>query len=107
MKGYRCYFMSGGSIQAVQTYECADDVEVILKGSASLESKPDHQAIEIGEGQWAASPEMNLQNKQRGISTGSIASLNEGAQSAGSHMILGHYVLPLTNGQGAIATLHA
>ena len=47
---YRCYLMSGETIQAVQTYECADDAEVILKASALLDSKPQHAAVEIWEG---------------------------------------------------------
>ena len=42
--------MSGDAIQAVQTYECADDAEVMLKASALLESKPEHPAIEIWQG---------------------------------------------------------
>jgi hypothetical protein len=42
--------MSGENIQAVQNHECADDAEVILKGWALLEAKPEHQAIEIWEG---------------------------------------------------------
>ena len=42
--------MSGDSIHAVQTFECADDAEVILKGWSLLEAKPEHQAIEIWEG---------------------------------------------------------
>ena len=50
MTGYRCYFMSGDSIPAAQTFECADDAEVILKGWGLLETKPEHQAIEIWEG---------------------------------------------------------
>jgi hypothetical protein len=48
--GYRCYMMSGDNIQAVQTYECANDAEVILKANALLESKPQHSALEIWEG---------------------------------------------------------
>jgi hypothetical protein len=50
MQRYRCYLMRGEHIQAVQTYECADDAEVILKAGALLESKPEHPAIEIWEG---------------------------------------------------------
>jgi hypothetical protein len=50
VSGYRCYLMSGETIQAVQTYECADDVEVILKAKALLDSKPQHPAVEIWEG---------------------------------------------------------
>jgi hypothetical protein len=42
--------MSGDGIQAVQTFECADDAEVILKGWSLLEAKPEHPAIEIWEG---------------------------------------------------------
>jgi len=48
--GYRCYFMSGEHIQAVQNFECADDAEVILKAGALLKSKPEHPGIEIWEG---------------------------------------------------------
>lgn len=47
---YRCYLISGQNIQAVRTYECADDAEVILKASALLDSKPEHPAVEIWEG---------------------------------------------------------
>ena len=50
MSGYRCLLMSGGTIQAVKTYECADDAEVILKANALLDSKPEHPAVEIWEG---------------------------------------------------------
>jgi len=42
--------MSGDTIQAVHTYECDDDSEVILKASALLDSKPEHPAIEIWQG---------------------------------------------------------
>ena len=42
--------MSGENMQAVQTYECADDAEVILKASSLLDSKPEHQSVEIWEG---------------------------------------------------------
>jgi hypothetical protein len=48
--GYRCFLMSGDKIQAVQTLECADDAEVILRARAILDSKPQHAAIEIWEG---------------------------------------------------------
>ena len=48
--GYRCFLMSGDKIQVVQTYECADDAEVILKAKALLDSKPEHPAVEIWEG---------------------------------------------------------
>ena len=50
MIGYRCLLMSGETIQAVQTYECANDAEVILKARALLDSKPEHPAVEIWEG---------------------------------------------------------
>ena len=50
MQRYRCYLMSGEHIQAVQTYECADDAEVILKAGTLLKSKPEHPAIEIWKG---------------------------------------------------------
>jgi len=50
VSGYRCYLMSGENMQAVQTYECADDADVILKASALLDSKPAHQSAEIWEG---------------------------------------------------------
>ena len=49
--GYRCYLMSGETIQAVQNLECADDAEVMLKARALLDSKPQHGAIEIWQGQ--------------------------------------------------------
>jgi hypothetical protein len=42
--------MSGEHIQAVQSFECADDVEVILKSSALLNSQSKHPAAEIWEG---------------------------------------------------------
>jgi hypothetical protein len=48
--GYRCYFMSGEHIQAVQNFECTDDAEVILKSSTLLDSHPEHRAVEIWEG---------------------------------------------------------
>ena len=50
MSEYRCFLMSGESIQAVQAYECANDAEVILKAKALLDSKPQHAAVEIWEG---------------------------------------------------------
>ena len=50
VKGYRCYLMSGGNIQAVQIFECANDAEVILKANELLASKPQHPAVEIWEG---------------------------------------------------------
>ena len=50
MSGYRCFLMSGDKIQAVQTYECADDAEVILKARALLDSKPAHPSIDVWEG---------------------------------------------------------
>ena len=49
MPGYRCYFMTGDAIHAVQIFECADDPEVILRATALLDSKPEHH-IEIWEG---------------------------------------------------------
>ena len=49
MSGYRCYVMSGENMQVVQTYECADDAEVILKANALLDSKPEHPTVEIWE----------------------------------------------------------
>jgi hypothetical protein len=55
VSGYRCFLMSGETIQAVQTYECADDAEVILKAKTLLDSKPEHAAVEIWEGKrWVA-----------------------------------------------------
>jgi hypothetical protein len=48
--GYRCFLMSGDKIQAVQTYECANDAEVVLKARDLLDSKPQHPAVEIWEG---------------------------------------------------------
>ena len=50
MADYRCYLMSGDNFQAVQTYECANDAEVILKATALLDSKPEHQTVEIWQG---------------------------------------------------------
>ena len=47
MSGYRCLLMSGETIQTVQNFECADDAEVILQASALLDSKPEHQSVEI------------------------------------------------------------
>ncbi len=47
---YRCYFMSGDAIQAVQVFECADDAAVVSKASALLDAKPQHPAIEIWQG---------------------------------------------------------
>jgi hypothetical protein len=44
---YRCFLVSGERIRSVQVLECADDAEVGLKATALLESKPDHQGIEI------------------------------------------------------------
>lgn len=46
---YRCFLVSGERIQSVQSLECADDAEVLRKGAALLDSKPEHQAIEIWE----------------------------------------------------------
>jgi hypothetical protein len=42
--------MSGEHSRAVQTYECADDAEVILKAWTLVESHPEHQNVEIWEG---------------------------------------------------------
>ena len=50
MPGYRCYFMSGEHMHAVQSFECADDTEVILKSTALLNSQSKHPAVEIWEG---------------------------------------------------------
>lgn len=47
---YRCYLMSGEKIQTVQTFECTDDAEVILKATALLNAHPEHQSVEIWEG---------------------------------------------------------
>ena len=49
VSGYRCLLTSGETIQAVQTYECEHDAEVILKAKALLDSKPEHAAVEIWE----------------------------------------------------------
>src|SRR5687768_11710835 len=50
MSGYRCYLMSGETIQAVQSFECADDAKIILTASAFLDSKSQHAAAESWEG---------------------------------------------------------
>jgi hypothetical protein len=50
VRGYRCYVMSGERIQALQILECADDADVISRGTALLSSKPEHQRIEIWNG---------------------------------------------------------
>jgi hypothetical protein len=50
MLGYRCYFMSGKHIQAVESFECADDAEVILKSSLFLDWHREHPTVEIWEG---------------------------------------------------------
>jgi hypothetical protein len=50
MADYRCYLVSGDRFQAVQNLECASDAEVILKATALLHSKPQHQAVEIWQG---------------------------------------------------------
>ena len=50
MAAFRCYFMNGDKILDVHTHECADDAEVILKGWALLNSKPEHPSVEIWEG---------------------------------------------------------
>ena len=42
--------MNGDKILDVHTHECADDAEVILKGWALLNSKPEHPSVEIWEG---------------------------------------------------------
>ena len=50
MPSYRCYFMSGETIQGVQILECADDSEVILKAAAVLDAHPEHQNVEVWDG---------------------------------------------------------
>jgi hypothetical protein len=50
MAGYRCYLMTGENIYGVQTLEGADDAEVVAKAAALLQSKPEHQSIEVWDG---------------------------------------------------------
>jgi hypothetical protein len=42
VSGYRCFLISGETIQAIQTYECANDAEVNLKAKARLDLTPEH-----------------------------------------------------------------
>jgi hypothetical protein len=51
MPGYRCYLMTGETIHAVQIFECADDAEVISRATALLNATPEHQNIEISDGE--------------------------------------------------------
>jgi hypothetical protein len=62
---YRCYLMSGQNIQAVRTYECANDAEVTLKASALLDSKPEHAAAEIWQGRLSPTGSALLETGQR------------------------------------------
>ena len=50
MKTYRCFLLSGERIQSVQVLECEDDDEASTKGAMLLESKPEHQRVEIWQG---------------------------------------------------------
>ena len=42
--------MSGETIQGVQIFECTDDAAVIVKATALLNAKPEHQTIEVWDG---------------------------------------------------------
>lgn len=44
---YRCFLVSGERIRSIQIFECASDSEVGVKATALLNSKPEHQGIEI------------------------------------------------------------
>jgi hypothetical protein len=50
MKTYRCFFISGERLQAVQLLECEDDKDACTRGITLLESKPEHQGVEIWQG---------------------------------------------------------
>lgn len=50
MRDYRCYLMTGENIYGVQNLDGADDAEVVAKAAALLQSKPEHQSIEIWDG---------------------------------------------------------
>jgi hypothetical protein len=50
MKTYRCFLLSGERIQSVQVLECNDDKEATTNGAMLLESKPEHQCVEIWQG---------------------------------------------------------
>jgi hypothetical protein len=50
MTDYRCYFMSGGTIQAVRIFACASDHEIILKMKGILHAHPEYPAVEIWDG---------------------------------------------------------
>jgi hypothetical protein len=39
--------MTGDNIRAIQNLECTDDAEIVLKATALLNSKPEHQKIEV------------------------------------------------------------
>jgi hypothetical protein len=47
---YRCFFMSAERVQAVQTFECVDDADVVERTTALLDSRPQHQGVEIWQG---------------------------------------------------------
>lgn len=47
MTTYRCYFMSGEHAPVLEILECDEDTDVIFKAAALLNSKPEHQGIEI------------------------------------------------------------
>jgi len=47
---YRCCLMSGEHIQGVQTIECRDDAEVLIKAAAILKARVEHQGIKVWQG---------------------------------------------------------
>mgnify|MGYP003575509975 CR=1 FL=1 len=50
MTDYRCYFISGGTIQAVRILACASDYEIILKVKGILHAHPEYPTVEIWNG---------------------------------------------------------
>jgi hypothetical protein len=48
--GYRCLLTSGNELQAIQSYDCFDDAEAILKVTDMLGSKPAYWGAEIWRG---------------------------------------------------------
>lgn len=65
LPGYQCHVMDGDQIQAVHSFECANDAEAILKITILLDSKPAHLAAEIWHGnlQVARIPSRNRANR--------------------------------------------
>jgi hypothetical protein len=50
MTVFRCYFMSGETIQAVRIFASSSDYEILLKAKGILHAHPEYPAVEIWDG---------------------------------------------------------